>query len=104
MEGSRTCSDTSEEAESDKGLKEGPDQTMPTRASGENAAGDATSTSSVVGAAVDDEQDAGDSLHRRSCELVDELEEAQLAKERLQRSVDDLQHRLEQMDARLRQE
>jgi len=99
-----TWSDTSEEAGWDTAVKKSPDQAMPNSASGENDMGDVTSISSIAGTIVDDEQDAGDSLRRRSCELVDELEEARLAKERLQRHVDDLQHRLEQMEARLRQE
>merc|ERR1712218_194274 len=39
-------------------------------------------------------EDAGSKLHRRSCELFSELEEARLVKERLQKSIGDMQIQL----------
>jgi len=63
--------------------------------------GDGNPSPHTAGAA---EEDASSILHRRSCELFCELEEARLVKERLQKNLCDMQTRLAQTEARLRQE
>lgn len=100
LETNSTCTETSEDA-GNSNAETTQDEVPEEVPEAKGNAGDSRPSQHHTIAAA---EDAGSELRKRSCGLICDLEEAQLVKEGLQKSIDTVQIRLAQTEARLKQE